>query len=220
MTGSWADGAPAGTRRETLAYPLRPYRAFTLGPSRAGPRGQLHEPFPVSSHGHLGRPRAPGKGQHQTVPSCPTRSWSWPWGSSPLSPGRGRTVCPRRVPATRARPRSSHRGWSQASCSSGLVALSQLELAIRIKNTQTGASGAQRAQCLPAAQLRVPGSWDRAPRRAPCSAGSLLLPLPLRPRPGSCSLSSSCKEVNKIFPKINKQISHCTSEENGDGGKW
>jgi len=32
---------------------------------------------------------------------------------------------------------------------------------------------------LPSAQVMIPGSWDGAPRRAPCSAGSLLLPLPL-----------------------------------------
>ena len=32
---------------------------------------------------------------------------------------------------------------------------------------------------LPSAQVRISGSWDRVPRRAPCPAVSLLLPLPL-----------------------------------------
>ena len=32
---------------------------------------------------------------------------------------------------------------------------------------------------LPLAQGMIPGSWERAPHRAPCLAGSLLLPLPL-----------------------------------------
>nr|XP_045726523.2 acyl-coenzyme A thioesterase 9, mitochondrial-like [Mirounga angustirostris] len=32
---------------------------------------------------------------------------------------------------------------------------------------------------LPLAQVVIPGSWDRAPHWAPCSMGSLLLPLPL-----------------------------------------
>ena len=30
---------------------------------------------------------------------------------------------------------------------------------------------------LPSAQVMIPGSWDQAPHRALCSAGSLLLPL-------------------------------------------
>ena len=33
--------------------------------------------------------------------------------------------------------------------------------------------------CLWLTQVMFPGSWDRALRQAPCSAGSLLLPLPL-----------------------------------------
>ena len=32
---------------------------------------------------------------------------------------------------------------------------------------------------LPSAQFMIPGSWDQAPSRAPCSVGGLLLPLPL-----------------------------------------
>ena len=38
---------------------------------------------------------------------------------------------------------------------------------------------AQLVNCLPSAQVMIPGSWDRAPHRTPCSVGSLLLPLPL-----------------------------------------
>ncbi|XP_034854411.1 bone marrow stromal antigen 2 isoform X1 [Mirounga angustirostris] len=40
---------------------------------------------------------------------------------------------------------------------------------------------------LPSAQVTIPGSWDRAPHQAPCSAGSLLLPLPAIPP--ICALS-------------------------------
>ena len=44
-----------------------------------------------------------------------------------------------------------------------------------------GAWGAQSVKHLPSAQVTILGSWDRAPCRAPCSAGSLLLPLPQLP---------------------------------------
>ena len=40
---------------------------------------------------------------------------------------------------------------------------------------------AQSVQHLPSAQVMIPGSWSQAPHRAPCSVGSLLLPLPLPP---------------------------------------
>ena len=42
-----------------------------------------------------------------------------------------------------------------------------------------GAWVAQMVKCLPSAQVVIPGSWDGAPHRAPCSAGRLLLSLPL-----------------------------------------
>ena len=38
---------------------------------------------------------------------------------------------------------------------------------------------AQSLKRLPLAQVIIPGSWDRALHRVLCSAGSLLLPLPL-----------------------------------------
>ncbi|CAD7677121.1 unnamed protein product [Nyctereutes procyonoides] len=41
-----------------------------------------------------------------------------------------------------------------------------------------GAWVAQSVKPLPSAQVMIPGSWDRAPHGTPCSAGSLLLPLP------------------------------------------
>jgi len=53
---------------------------------------------------------------------------------------------------------------------------------------------------LPSAQVMIPESWDRAPRRAPCSVGSLLLPLPAAPP--ACALSLSEKEIKT--KKINK----------------
>ena len=37
---------------------------------------------------------------------------------------------------------------------------------------------AQLVKSLPSAQVMIPESWDQAPGRAPCSVGSLLLPLP------------------------------------------
>ena len=36
---------------------------------------------------------------------------------------------------------------------------------------------AQLVKHLPEAQVIIPGSWDPAPPQAPCSTGSLLLPL-------------------------------------------
>ena len=55
---------------------------------------------------------------------------------------------------------------------------------------------------LPSAQVMIPGSWDRAPHRAPCSEGSLLLPLPLPLLVFPLSLSLSlCQKINKIFKK-------------------
>ena len=40
-----------------------------------------------------------------------------------------------------------------------------------------GHLGGSIVQCLPLAQIMIPGSWDGAPHQAPCSADSLLLPL-------------------------------------------
>ena len=42
-----------------------------------------------------------------------------------------------------------------------------------------GHLGVLMVECLPLAQVMIPGSCDRAPPRAPWSVGSLLLPLPL-----------------------------------------
>ena len=52
---------------------------------------------------------------------------------------------------------------------------------------------AQSVKHLPLAQVMITGSWDQAPcHRAPCSVGSLLLPLPLPPLPLLvCSLTLS-----------------------------
>jgi len=48
-----------------------------------------------------------------------------------------------------------------------------------IKNVLVGAWVAQLVGRLPSAQVMVLESRDRVPHRAPCSAGSLLLPLTL-----------------------------------------
>ena len=46
-------------------------------------------------------------------------------------------------------------------------------------NTGRGAWVAQSVKHLPLAQVVVTESWDQDPSQAPCSVGSLLLPLPL-----------------------------------------
>ena len=48
---------------------------------------------------------------------------------------------------------------------------------------------AQLVKRLPSAQVMIPASWDRVPHRAPCSAGSLLLPLPLPAILSACARS-------------------------------
>ena len=48
------------------------------------------------------------------------------------------------------------------------------------EEVQTGGTWvAQSVKHLPSAQVMIPGSWDGALHWAPCSPGSLLLPLPL-----------------------------------------
>lgn len=51
---------------------------------------------------------------------------------------------------------------------------------VSFKRTLTlGRPVPQSIRCLPSAQVTISRSWDRALSWAPCSAGSLLLPLPL-----------------------------------------
>ena len=57
-----------------------------------------------------------------------------------------------------------------------------------------GAWVAQSVKHLPSAQVMIPGSWDWAPHWAPCSGGTLLLPLPL-----------FLHELVLSFSQINKQ---------------
>jgi len=52
---------------------------------------------------------------------------------------------------------------------------------------------AQLVKLLPSAQVMFSRSWDQAPSRAPCSAGNLLLPLPLP------LLVLSISQINKIL---------------------
>ena len=56
-----------------------------------------------------------------------------------------------------------------------------------------GAWVAQPAKRLPSAQVTIPKSWDRVPQQAPCSTGSLPLPLPLPAAPPACALFPSDK---------------------------
>jgi len=59
-----------------------------------------------------------------------------------------------------------------------------------------GRLGGSVVKHLPWAQVMIPGSRDQALRGAPCSAGNLLLPLPLPP---ACvpSRAVSLSEINK-----------------------
>ena len=64
-----------------------------------------------------------------------------------------------------------------------------------IRDEEGGTWVAQWVKPLPSAQVMISGSWDRALRRALCSAGSLLPPLSL-----PASLFVIC-QINKIFFK-------------------
>ena len=57
---------------------------------------------------------------------------------------------------------------------------------------------------LPSAQVMILGSWDQAPRRALCSAGSLLPSLSLPASLTTCDLCLSNKEIKSLKKKI-----HC-----------
>ena len=63
---------------------------------------------------------------------------------------------------------------------------------MRQKDEHGGAWVAQLVKCLPSAQVMIPGFWDQALHRAPCLAGSLLLPLPAVPC--ACAVSKRKKE--------------------------
>jgi len=60
---------------------------------------------------------------------------------------------------------------------------------------------AQSVKRLPSAWIMIPGSWDRALHRAPYSAKSLLLPLPLP----LLMLARSLSEINKSLKKKKKR---------------
>ena len=62
---------------------------------------------------------------------------------------------------------------------------------------ERGAWMAWSVEPLPLAQAMIPGSWDGAPHWVPCSAESLLLPLPLPITLPACALSQSFSLSNK-----------------------
>ena len=64
------------------------------------------------------------------------------------------------------------------------------------KNSIRGARVAQSFKRLPLAQVMIPGSRDWAPCQDPCSAGSLLVPLPLPATPHPTCALSLC-QMNK-----------------------
>jgi len=69
------------------------------------------------------------------------------------------------------------------------------QIKIHDKNSmKAGTWVAQSVEHLPSAHVMIPGSQEWAPPQAPCSVGSLLLPLPLPfPPPLVCSLCLSNK---------------------------
>ena len=85
--------------------------------------------------------------------------------------------------------------WTTGSC----PGVPEAEILIRIIR---GAWVAQWVKHLPFARVMIPGSWDPASRRAPCSVRSLLLPLliPLLVLP--LSLSQISKELLDQFMSI------------------
>ena len=62
---------------------------------------------------------------------------------------------------------------------------------------------AQSVECLSLAQVMILESQYLAPRRGPCSMGSLLLLLPLHLPPLVLFLSQINKYINEIFKKEN-----------------
>ena len=64
---------------------------------------------------------------------------------------------------------------------------------------------------LPSAWVVISGSWDGALCRAPCSVGSLLLPLLL---PTACDVSLSCLSESLSLSQINKILKKRTKKEN------
>ena len=69
------------------------------------------------------------------------------------------------------------------------------------KRMPQGRLGGSVVKRLPSAQGLIPRSWNQAPHRAPCSAGSLLLPLPLPLLVFPLSLTMSLCQINKILKK-------------------
>ena len=74
------------------------------------------------------------------------------------------------VPSRRAQP-------GENTCRKSTAGQDEMNSKCRFKNKKTGATGwLSGLKPLPSAQVMNSGSWDRAPHRALCSAGSLLPP--------------------------------------------
>ena len=71
-----------------------------------------------------------------------------------------------------------------------------------IKSNQQGAWVAQSVKRPPSAQVMISGSWDRVLHWASCSAGSLLLPLPLLL--SLLILALNLYQINIFFKKSNQ----------------
>ena len=71
-----------------------------------------------------------------------------------------------------------------------------------------GAWVAQSVKHLLSAQVMIPVSWDRAPHRALCSAGSLLPPLSLLASLPTCDLSRSVSNKLVKLLKNKTQSKH------------
>jgi len=82
------------------------------------------------------------------------------------------------------------------SCEMCLSKIETFEIRILEVGYRGGVWVAQWVEHLPSAQVMIPGSW------APCSAGSLLLSLPLPlPNAHGLSLALTLSQINKVFKK-------------------
>ena len=75
-----------------------------------------------------------------------------------------------------------------------------------------GHQGGSVFECLPLAQVVIPGSWDRVPHQAPCREPA---------SPSACVSASLCVSHESINQSINQPINQsCQSKINDPGDPW
>ena len=91
--------------------------------------------------------------------------------------------------------------WYHTFCALFPLYYKPIPIPSLIVSSIRGAWVAQSVTHLPLAQVMILWSWDRAlhgaSHLAPCSAGSMLLPLPMPAALSSCALSVSFCQINK-----------------------